>query len=133
MRNKCQSQITFLYCQDVATLAPFYEDVLGFEVVDDQGFAKIYRVSGNAFVGIVSGDRGFHKPQEKSAVLITLLVDDVPAWYDYLKGQGVKILREMQTHADIQVRCFFFEDPAGYAFEVQQFLKPELAEIFHKN
>jgi catechol 2,3-dioxygenase-like lactoylglutathione lyase family enzyme len=129
--GKFQSQITFLYYRDLAPIASFYQDVLGLEMVEDQGWAKIYRVGGDAYVGIVGGEKGLHRPQEKNAVLITLVVNDVPAWYDYLKSQGVTMLSELQHSQEIQIRGFFFQDPGGYTFEIQQFLKPDLAEIFH--
>jgi predicted enzyme related to lactoylglutathione lyase len=126
-----QSQITFLYFKELQPAAAFFEDVMGFEVVDDQGWARLYRISGNAFMGAVSGEKAFRQPQEQSAVLVTLAVDDVPGWYEYLKSKNVKILREMEDRKDNQVRCFFFEGPGGYAFEVQQFLNPRIAKIFH--
>jgi catechol 2,3-dioxygenase-like lactoylglutathione lyase family enzyme len=127
-----QSQITFMYFKDLQPAAAFFEDVMGFEMVDDQEWARLYRLSGNAYLGAVSGEKAFHQPQEKNAVLVTLAVDDVPGWYEYLKVKGVKILREMQDRKDNQVRCFFFEGPGGYSFEIQEFLKPELAKIFHQ-
>jgi predicted enzyme related to lactoylglutathione lyase len=129
--GRIDSQITFLYYHEIQPAASFYEDVLGFELVEDQGWAKIYRTSGNAFVGIVAGEKGFCQAQEKNAVLLTLCTDDVSGWYEVLKGQGVKLLTELQQREEIQIRCFFFQDPGGYTFEVQQFLKPDLVEIFH--
>ena len=129
---KVQSQITFLYYHDLQPVSKFYEEIMGFELIEDQGWAKIYRVSGNAYLGIVDEGRGFHKAQEKSAVLITLVVNDVVGWYDYLKGRGVKILTELREMEDIQVRGFFLEDSGGYTIEVQQFLKPDVARIFHQ-
>ena len=126
-----QSQITFLYYNDLEPAVEFFQQVMGFELVEDQGFAKIFRTVGNAFVGLVDGERGFRKPLANSAVLLTLAVNDVDAWHEYLAGYGVKILKELKTHDEIQVRCFFFEGPGGYAIEVQQFLKPELQPIFH--
>jgi predicted enzyme related to lactoylglutathione lyase len=128
-----QSQITFLYFKDLQPAITFFEDVMGFEVVDNQGWARLYRVAGNAFVGAVSGEKAFHQPQEKSAVLVTLAVDDVPGWYEYIKGKGIKILREMEDRKDNQVRCFFIEGPGGYAFEIQEFLNPEIAKMFHQD
>ena len=125
------SQITFLYYHEIEPIASFYADIMGFDLVEDQGWAKIYRIGGNAFLGIVAGEKGFHQPLEENAVLVTLLVDDVPGWYEYLKAKGVKLLSGLQERADIQIRCFFFEDPGGYSFEVQQFLNPDLAHIFH--
>ena len=129
--GRIQSQITFLYYPTIEPISTFHEDVLGLELVEDQGWAKIYRTSGSAFIGVVAGDKGFHKPQEKNAVLVTLAVADVPGWYAYLKDQGVKLLTEIKHSEEIQVTCFFFEDPGGYTYEVEQFLKPELGDVFH--
>jgi len=131
-KSKVQSQITFLYYRDLGPISRFYQEIMGFELVEDQGWAKIYRVNGNAYLGIVDEERGFHKAQEKSAVLITLNVNDVFWWYDYLKRKGVKLLTELREVKDIQVRCFFLEDPGGYTIEIEQFLKPEAARIFHQ-
>lgn len=128
--TKVQSQITFLYYRDLQPAVSFYGQIMGFELVEDQEWAKIYHVGGNAFLGIVAGEKGFHQPQDRNAVLVTLVVDDVPGWYEYLKSQGVKMLSELQHRTEIQIRCFFFEDPGGYTLEIQQFLKPDLAKIF---
>ena len=130
--NKVCSQITFLYYDDLTPIDKFYREVMGFTLVKDQGWAKIYAVSETAFVGIVDGDRGFHEPQERNAVLITLVVDDVFGWYDYLKSKGVTMLTEVEEHEEIQVRGFFCQDPGGYSIEVQQFLDPETARLFHQ-
>lgn len=87
-------------------------------------------MGGNAYLGIVAGDKGFHTPQERNAVLVTLVVNDIEGWYERLKSRGVKLLTELQHREEIQIRCFFLEDPGGYSLEVQQFLKPHLAELF---
>ncbi len=130
---KVQSQITFLYYRDLEPIDRFYRHTMGFELVEDQGWAKIYRVSGNAFLGIVDETRGFHNVQETNAVLITLAVEDVFWWYDYLKSEGVKILTDIKESEEIQVRCFFAQDPGGYSIEIEQFLKPGAAQIFHQH
>ncbi|MFZ5916441.1 MAG: VOC family protein [Chloroflexota bacterium] len=124
-----KSQITFLYYQEMAPVAAFFQEILGLELVEDQGWARIYRVAGAAFLGIVAGEKGFHAPRPENAVLVTLVVDDVTAWYERLRASGVEMLSQVQHRADIQIRCFFFRDPGGYTFEVQQFLKPALAAI----
>ena len=69
-------------------------------------------------------------PQEKSAVLVTLAVDDVAAWYERLRSRGAKLLSELEHRQEIGIQCFFLQDPGGYALEVQQFLNPYQAEIF---
>jgi hypothetical protein len=126
-----QSQITFFYYRDLEAAARFYAQTLRFELVEDQQWAKIYRVAGRAFVGIVAGDKGFRRPQDYNAVLLTVLVNDVDAWYAYLREHEVKFLTEIQDKPEIQVRCFFIEDPGGYAVEIQEFLRPDLVKIFH--
>jgi predicted enzyme related to lactoylglutathione lyase len=129
--STAQSQITFLYYDKLEPAAQFYEKVLKLELVEDQGFARIYRTAPQAFVGLVAGERGFHQPSPASAVLVTLAVEDVDGWYARVQAHDVKILRELATHDSIQVRCFFIEDPGGYAIEIQKFLKPALQEVFH--
>ena len=131
-KSQVRSQITFLYYRDLQPVSEFYEGIMGFDLIEDQGWAKIYRVNGNAHLGIVNEEKGFHKAQQKNAVLITFVVDDVSWWYDYLRGRGVKMLTGLREVADIQVRCFFLEDPGQYTIEVQQFLKPEIARVFHQ-
>ncbi|MGD9147513.1 MAG: VOC family protein [Anaerolineae bacterium] len=125
-----QSQITFLYYRQIEPVANFYEETMSFELVEDQGWAKIYRAGGTAYVGIVAGEKGFHSPQERNAVLVTLVVDDVAAWYEHLKSQGVRMLSALEHRHEIGIQCFFLQDPGGYTLEVQQFMNPRQAEIF---
>lgn len=124
------SQITFLYFDDLNSAVPFFEDVMKLERVEEQQAAKIYRIGEGAFLGIVDGTKGHWRAQEQSAVLITLVVEDVKAWYDHLKSQGVKMLSDIRRPEIAPVECFFFEGPGGYHFEVQRFLDPETAAKF---
>ena len=129
---KIESQITFLYYRDLEPIARFYQEIMGLDLVEDQGWAKIFRTSWHAYLGIVDGERGFHKVQEKSAVLVTFAVNDVFRWREHLESKGVKMLTEIIESEEIQVRCFFCEDPGGYAIEIEQFLRPDAAAIFHR-
>jgi hypothetical protein len=130
MDFKLQSQITFLYFKDLTPAANFFEAVLRLEKCEDQGFAKIYRIAHKAFVGIVDEAKGFCDAQDTSAVLITLVVENVHGWYDYLKDRReVRLLSEVQRPL-APVECFFFEGPGGYRFEIQRFLEPETANRF---
>lgn len=125
-----RSQITFLYYDDLDAAEQFYGEVLGLELVVDQGWAKIYAVAPGAFAGIVGGEKGFHRPRDENAVLVTLVVDDVPGWYEHLKKRGVSLLSEVKEVDEIQVRAFFLVDPGGYTIEIQQFLDPVVARLF---
>ena len=124
------SQITFLYYKDLNSAQHFYEEIMGFKLIEDQGWAKIYRITNGAFVGLVDETRGSLKVQENSAVMLTLVSNDVSGWYDYLKGQDVEFVRELGTSDEIQIEYFFIRDPGGYMIEIEKFLKPELADTF---
>ena len=62
--------------------------------------------------------------------MITIVVDDVQGWYDYLKAKGIKLLTGIQKPEIAPVECFFFEGPGGYHFEVQRFLDPETVKAY---
>ena len=130
MTLESTAAITFFYYDNLKAATEFYENILNLELIDDQGWARIYRIHGDAYLGIVEGERGFCRAQERNAVLLTLVVRDVEAWYARLVDRGIRILREIETHEDIQVRCFFVQDPGDYPIEIQTFLKPAIAEAF---
>jgi catechol 2,3-dioxygenase-like lactoylglutathione lyase family enzyme len=44
-------------------------------------------------------------------------VDDVARWYDWVKSQNVKILKEPKTHRD-GARTFYFADPDGIVIQI---------------
>ena len=44
-------QVTFLYTRDLGATARFYEQVLGLDLVLDQGTCRIYRISADGFLG----------------------------------------------------------------------------------
>jgi predicted enzyme related to lactoylglutathione lyase len=122
--------ITWFYYDSLAPAAAFYEESLQLSLVLDQGWARIYRINKGAYVGIVSGDKGSFRPQPSSAVLLTLVVEDVSSWYQALQDRGVPLASEILDHEDIRVRCFFLKDPGGYTLEIQQFLAPDEAQTF---
>ena len=122
--------ITFFYHKDIEPAVRFYGEIMGFQLVSDQGWAKIFRIAGNSYMGVVAGKEGFYQPQEKNAVLLTVVVDNVQEWYERLRETEAILLTELQDKPDIQVRCFFLQDPAGYAIEIQQFLDPRTAQEF---
>jgi uncharacterized glyoxalase superfamily protein PhnB len=120
--------ITFFYYLDIHAVIPFYEQVLGFELVLDQGLARIYRIAPNSYFGIVDGNRGHLRYQPKSAALLTIVAEDVEGWHENLAKAGAAALTEVRhgTHCD----HFFFEDPFGYALEIQRFRDPAIAGLF---
>ena len=126
------SQVLFLYYEDMEQITRFYGEIMGFKLVEDQGWAKIFRVTDGAFIGAVDGSRGHHPVRTENSVAVALAVSDVQAWYKHLVAHNVTIKTEPKFHEEIQVEGFFAKDPGGYTIEIQRFAKPELADIFHE-
>jgi catechol 2,3-dioxygenase-like lactoylglutathione lyase family enzyme len=52
-------------------------------------------------------------------------LEDVDAWYAWVRSQGVKILREIKTHRD-GARSFYMADPDGVV--IQMIYHPPIAK-----
>jgi len=113
--------ITFLYYEDLEKVEEFYRDIMGFELVIDQGWAKIYKVAGRAHVGLVDGNAGYHKASPTKPVMITVVVHDVDQWYEHIRKLGVRTLTEPRDNEELGLRMFLLEDPEGYVIEIQKF------------
>jgi len=124
MNPKADGLLTFFYYKDLAKAAEFYENIMGFDLVVDQKWAKIYRVKGSALMGCVDGNVGYHKPNEIKPVMLTVIVDDPDAWYSHFKKHGVETLSEPHDDKDMGLRIFLLEDPEGYIIEIQKFYDP---------
>ena len=111
--------ITFLYYRDLPTAMAFYEDILGFELAIDQGWSKIYRIDGQAHVGLVDEARGMQNWAEDKTVQICLRVADVDAWHAWAAANDVSGLTEPRDSAELGIRAFVMNDPEGYQIEVQ--------------
>jgi len=116
--------ITFFYYNDLAKAAEFYEKVMGFQLVQDQRWAKIYRITDSSYMGCVDGSVGYHKPSEDKPVMLTVVVDDPDAWYNHLRKHGVETLNEPHDDEELNLRIFLLEDPEGYVIEIQKFYEP---------
>ncbi|MCZ8187648.1 MAG: VOC family protein [Beijerinckiaceae bacterium] len=114
--------ITFLYYVDLPAAMRFYEDVMGLKLEIDQGWSKIYRVTPNGYVGLVDETRGSHRANPIKPVQICMRVADVDAWAEYIKGQGIEILRGPRSNEELKIRAFIFNDPEGYQLEIQSAL-----------
>jgi len=123
------SQITFLYYKDYKRGCDFLEHTIGLEPVFDPGWAKVYKTAGGAFIGAVKASDGSIDGSKRGGTLISLTVDDITVYYESFKSK-LDFVSEIKYFDDIGLRSFFFKDHEGYDFEVQEFLKPELKEIF---
>lgn len=114
--------ITFFYYRDLPRACAFYERVLGLNLAIDQGWSRIYRIAGQAHVGLVDETRGMHRAADPKPVQLCLRVPDVDAWHAWAAAQGVAGLTAPRNSPALGIRAFVFNDPEGYQIEVQAVL-----------
>jgi predicted enzyme related to lactoylglutathione lyase len=111
--------ITFQYYRDLPKAMAFYEDVLGFKLAIDQGWSKIYRIDGQAHIGLVDETRGMQNWAENKTVQVCLRVPDVDAWHAWAAANNVYGLTDPRDSQELGIRAFVMSDPEGYQIEVQ--------------
>ena len=128
--NEPVAAITFLNVAELGPSDRFYRETLGLELVEDQGCARVYRVAAGGYVGLVRTKTAL-QPAAGHGVLVSIVVDDVDAWYDRLRtSPGIEIESAPVMVPGIPVNSFFLRDPAGYRLEIQAFTDPAAAVRF---
>lgn len=122
-----KATVLWLYYRDLERIQEFWGEVMGFDQVVDQGWAKVYSVSPTGFIGPVDGAKGMHSWTEKKAVTVSFITDALDDWFAHLKSRQEFELRtpaiEMEERAG--VRVFVGYDPEGYYLEFDTFLEKE--------
>lgn len=118
-----KSMITWLYYKDLPAMQRFYEDILGLEMIVDQGWTKIYQVSSSGFTGLVDEKKGMHSFTEKKAVNVSFIIDDIEGWFAYTQEHQPFTLRskELEVGPENKYRAFVGYDPEGYYMEFDKF------------
>ncbi|MDG1282943.1 MAG: VOC family protein [Pseudorhodobacter sp.] len=115
--------ITFLYYRDLPAAMRFYTEVMGLELAIDQGWSKIYKITGASHLGLVDEARGMHRAADPKPVQICLRVPDVAAWHSYIEALALPGLSPLRSNDALGIRAFVFLDPEGYQIEVQSALR----------
>lgn len=68
--------ITWTYHNDLLQMQQFYEEVLGYVMVGDQGWTKIYQTSQTGFIGLVDERRGMMDYADEKAIEIEWRLED---------------------------------------------------------
>jgi catechol 2,3-dioxygenase-like lactoylglutathione lyase family enzyme len=118
-------QITFLYTHDLTITARFYEQILGLSLVLDQDSCRIYRVSGDGYLGFCQREAA---PEQPTGIILTIVTGEVDEWYRYLKVQNVDFEKSPTYNPDYNIYHCFLRDPNGYLIEIQRFLDPTWPE-----
>ena len=116
--------VTFLYSADPAASWRFYEEVMGLDLVQDQGTCRIYAAGAGTegFLGVcrARAPRASDNPRVEGGVVFTFVTPEVERWHGFLAARGVEVAPVEYSEA-YRVTHFFFRDPAGYLLEVQRF------------
>ena len=131
---KIHSTITWLYNKDVLSMEHFYQNVLGLELVADQGWTKIYQASNTGFLAIVDEKRGMHDFTEKKAVNVGIILEELEPWFNYVKTNQVVDLRDQELNIGPETRykSFVGYGPEGYYWEFDAFFPHEDNEVLLK-
>ena len=113
-----QTQINWVYTENLQQSEQFYRETLGLDCIRDEGKARIYRTTGDAAIGVCQtfGDRVV----EPKGGMISLVTDDVDAWYRKLEQAGIEAEPSHRLE-QFGIYTFFAKDPSGYIIEFQQF------------
>lgn len=101
-----KGSVTWLYYQDMLAAQQYVEEQLGLQLSADQGWAKIYRLSSNSYLGLVYGLRGMNSFSEEKLVAIKISLQDPEGWEAYLNNLESEEGRERGS----------FQDAGGYSF-----------------
>jgi catechol 2,3-dioxygenase-like lactoylglutathione lyase family enzyme len=122
-----KATVLWLYYKDLEGIMRFYEDVMGLDLVVDQGWAKIYPTSPTGFIGPVDGAKGMHSWTEKKGVTASFITNNVDAWFEHFKSRETFEFRSQEVEEEDRagVRVFVGYDPEGYFLEFDTFLETE--------
>jgi catechol 2,3-dioxygenase-like lactoylglutathione lyase family enzyme len=124
-RPTLSQSVTFLYAAEPEASWRFYEEVMGLDLVQDQGACRIYAAGAGteAFLGVcrARAPRASSEPRAEGGVVFTFVSPDVEGWRDFLQARGVEVPPAVEYSEAYRVTHFFLRDPAGYLLEVQRF------------
>jgi catechol 2,3-dioxygenase-like lactoylglutathione lyase family enzyme len=110
--------VTFLRVADLDVSQAFYQELLGLELVLDQGPCRIFSVGGGAFLGVCEGT------PVPDGVIVTLVDPDVERRWEELTARGVQFERALAHNPAYDITHAFLRDPDGHLVEIQRFEDP---------
>lgn len=118
------ASIFSIYFEDLGTIRPFYEGLIG--VQKARGDTPLYQVAGSGFIELIEGGDELHRPTEENGVTLSFFTDHVDAWHARAAGwPGLTLRHETVVGESGLVRVFVAYDPGGYFLEWDTFLDRE--------
>ena len=115
-----------LYVGNFQETEDFYTDVLGMEVEWRPDDDDVYLTSGSDNLALHRRKKDGEAESRLDHIgFIIDAIDQVDAWFEYMKEKGVRILTQPRTHRD-GARSFYCEDPDGT--KVQLIYHPPLSD-----
>ena len=114
--------ITFISFVDLPRAVDFYENVMGFSMLIDQGVCKIYQASLTGYVGLVDDEKGFIKAATTKSTILCFQVPDADAWHEFIQSKEIEIYREIKDNIEAKLRCFWIKDTEDHIIEIQSAL-----------
>ncbi len=117
---RIDQHITWVYTTDLEDTCRFYDTILGFEIIRDEGGARIFHVTPASAIGVCKALPG--RIVQPDGSMISLVTADVDAWYDRLARHKATLRGAPERLEEFGIYGFFAEDPNGYVIEFQKFL-----------
>ena len=112
-----KATVVWFYYKDMEGIQRFYEEVLGFDLIVDQGWAKIYPVGPTSYFGLVDETLGMHNFTDQKAVTMSFITADIDGWYEYLRTREGVEMRSQKIEEEDEYRAFIAYDSEGYYLE----------------
>lgn len=117
-----KATVTWLYYNDMPQAQRWLEEALGLTLLVDQGFATVYQSSPSGFIGPVRAGDGLHGYAAEKLVTVSLLTDELEAWFARLAARDdVRLRHDEITLEGSHVELFVAYDPEGYFWEFDRF------------
>ena len=117
------AQVTWVNSHDTDAAHEFYHGVLALQCVLERGGCRIYRVTDSAYIGVCKA--GGAREVEPRGTLVTIVTEDVDAWYAHLVAHDVSVDGAPQSLPQYGIYAFFATGPDGYRLEFQRFDDPD--------
>ena len=109
------SSLVFLFVEDLDRSSAFYE-LLGLELVLDQGSCRSFGDGGAMMVGLCGG-----RTPSPDGLIFTLVSDEVERVCSELARRGVEFEEPPKYSPEYDITHAFLRDPDGYLVEIQRF------------
>lgn len=110
--------VPFFYYQDIAEAKDWYENKLGLEVVTDEGWVVIIRLTPSSYLGLVNATGGTLRPIDDKGALLSIETNHLEEWWEELKDvEGINMIHGIEIGAQGLIQEFRMVDPGGYQIE----------------